>query len=170
MSQTYTRSRAFHIAFLVTLVLLVIQYVLGMISNLEVQIPSNLLHGNAWGWIWGHSLVISLHVFNGTLLLIVALVAVILSIVAHNRVGIIAAIIGLGMIIFAWLSGAEFLAIAQQNVFSLWMSLGFMGAFVAYILGYYLSSTLHRKHSDTAETDSNGLTVSRQESSVDIPS
>ena len=47
MSQTYTRYRAFHIAFLVTLVLLVTQYVLGMISNLEVQFPSNLPNGNA---------------------------------------------------------------------------------------------------------------------------
>ena len=84
--------------------------------------------------------------------------------------GIIAAIIGLGMIVFAWLSGAEFLALAQQNALSLQMSLGFMGAFVAYILGYYLSRTLHRKHSDTSETDSNGLTVSRQESSAGIPS
>ncbi len=42
MSQTNARLRAFRIAFLITFVLLVIQHVLGMISNLEVQFPSTL--------------------------------------------------------------------------------------------------------------------------------
>jgi hypothetical protein len=144
MSQTYARFGAFRIAFLITLVLLVIEYVLGMISNLEVQFPSNLPDGNAWGWVWSHSLIIQLHIYTGTLLLVVALVALILSIVARHIVGIIAAAAGLALIIFAWLTGAEFLA-NQQNDLSLWMALGFMGAFVAYILGYYLSRSLYRK-------------------------
>jgi hypothetical protein len=144
MNQTYARFGAFRIAFLITLVLLVIEYVLGMISNLKVQFPGNLPDGNAWGWIWSHSLIIQLLIYNGTLLLVVALVALILSIVARNIVESIAAAAGLAMIIFAWLSGAEFLA-SQQNDLSLRMALGFMGAFVAYILGYYLSRSLYRK-------------------------
>jgi hypothetical protein len=144
MSQTYARFRAFRIAFLITLVLLVIQYVLGMIANLEVQFPGNLPDGNAWSWVWSHSLIIQLHIYIGTLLLVVALVALILSIVARNLVGIIAAVAGLAMIIFAWLSGVAFLA-SQQNTLSLWMALGFIGAFVAYILGYYFSRSLYLK-------------------------
>jgi hypothetical protein len=166
MNRTYTRFKAFHIAFIVTFVLLVVQYVLGMISNLEVQFPGNLPNGNAWGWVWSHSLIIAMHISIGTLLLVVALVAVILSIVARNIVGIVAAIIGLGMIVFAWLSGAEFLALGQQNAFSLRMALGFMGAFVAYILGYYLSRSLRLKHTHTIETNANSLTASCQESSA----
>ena len=51
---------------------------------------------------------------------------------------------GLALIILAWLSGAAFLA-SQQNTLSLWMALGFMGALVAYILGYSLSRSLDRK-------------------------
>src|ERR1700730_18632688 len=78
MSQTDTRFGAFRIAFLITLVLLVIQYVLGMISNLEVQLPGNLPGGNAWNWVWSHSLIIQLHIYIGTLLLVVALVSLIL--------------------------------------------------------------------------------------------
>jgi hypothetical protein len=144
MNQTYARFRAFRIAFLITLVLLVIQYVLGMIANLEVQFPGNLPGGDAWSWVWSNSLIIQLHIYIGTLLLVVALVALILSIVARNLVGIIAAVVGLAMIIFAWLSGVAFLA-SQQNTLSLWMALGFIGAFVAYILGYYLSRSLYRK-------------------------
>jgi hypothetical protein len=74
----------------------------------------------------------------------VALVALILSIVAHHTVGSIAAAAGLALIIFAWLSGVSFLS-SQQNTLSLWMALGFMGAFVAYILGYYLSRSPYKK-------------------------
>jgi len=140
MRQTYARFGAFRLAFLVTLGLLVVQYVLGMISNLEVQFPG----GNAWGWVWSHSLIIQLHIYIGTLLLVVALVALVLSSVARNIVGSIAAAAGLALIILAWLSGAAFLA-SQQNTLSLWMALGFMGALVAYILGYSLSRSLDRK-------------------------
>jgi hypothetical protein len=144
MSQTYARFGAIRLAFLITLVLLVIEYVFGMISNLEVQFPGNLPDGNAWGWVWSHSLIIQLHISTGTLLLVVALVALILSIVARNIVGSIAAAAGLALIIFTWLSGAEFLA-SQQNDLSLRMAPGFMGAFVAYIPGYYLSRSLYRE-------------------------
>jgi hypothetical protein len=159
MSQKYARFGAFRIAFLITLVLLVIQYVLGMLSNLEVQFPSNLPNGNAWGWIWSHSLIIQLHIYNGSLLLVVALVALILSMVARHIVGIIAAATGFVMIIFAWLSGAEFLAKSQQNDLSLRMALGFMGAFLAYILGYYLSRSLYRKHPHDAKTTMDSLII-----------
>ena len=144
MRQTYARFGAFRLAFLVTLGLLVVQYVLGMISNLEVQFPGNLPGGNAWGWVWSHSLIIQLHIYIGTLLLVAALVALVLSSVARNIVGSIAAAAGLALIILAWLSGAAFLA-SQQNTLSLWMALGFMGALVAYILGYSLSRSLDRK-------------------------
>ena len=144
MRQTSARFGAFRLAFLVTLGLLVVQYVLGMISNLEVQFPGNLPGGNAWGWVWSHSLIIQLHIYIGTLLLVVALVALVLSSVARNIVGSIAAAAGLALIILAWLSGAAFLA-SQQNTLSLWMALGFMGALVAYILGYSLSRSLDRK-------------------------
>ena len=144
MSQTYARFGAFRLAFLITLVLLVIEYVFGMISNLEVQFPGNLPGGNAWGWVWSGSLIIQLHIYIGTLLLVVALVALILSMVARNAVGIIAAAAGLALIIFAWLSGAAFLA-SQLNTLSLSMALGFMGALIAYLLGYYLSSSRYQK-------------------------
>ena len=114
MNQTHARFSTFRTAFLITLVLLIIQYVFGMIANLEVQLPS----GNAWGWIGSNSLIIQLHLYLGTLLLIVALVALILSIVARHAAGIIGAVIGLVLLILAWLSGAQFLA-TQQNTSSL---------------------------------------------------
>lgn len=140
LNQTDARVRAFRITFLVTLVLLVLQYILGMIANLEVPLPS----GNVLGWVFGHSIIIQLHIYLGTLLIVVALVALILSLVARHPVGIVAAVAGLALLVFAWLSGVQFLA-SQQNDLSLRMALGFMGTFIAYLLGYFCSSVHSQK-------------------------
>ena len=137
MSQTRTGKRAFRIAVLITLVLLVLQYILGMIANLEVQLPG----GNATSWAFRNSIIIQLHIYLGTLLIVVALVALILSLVARHPAGIVAAVAGLALLVFAGLSGVQFLA-TQQNDLSLRMALGFMGAFIAYLLGYFFSSAL----------------------------
>jgi ABC-type sugar transport system permease subunit len=134
LNQTDARVRAFRLTFLVTLVLLVLQYVLGVMANLYVQLPRS---GDVWGWVFQNSVLIQLHIYTGTLLIVVALVALILSIRARHPFGIIAAVAGLALLIFAWLSGDQFLA-TQDNGLSLRMALGFIGAFVAYLLGYYL--------------------------------
>ena len=135
MNHMNARVRAVRATFLVTLVLLVIQYVLGMIASLEVQLPA----GDAWSWALQNSPIILLHIILGTLLLVGALVAVILSSVARHTAGIITASAGVVLLIVAWRSGADFLA-TQHNTASLWMALGFMGAFIAYLLGYALTS------------------------------
>ena len=72
--------------------------------------------------------------------------ALILSMAARHTVGIIAAVSGLALLIFAWLSGAQFLA-TQQNDLSLRMALGFIGALIAYLYGYYLSRARAQKQS-----------------------
>lgn len=137
MSQTHARGRAFRITAFIILALLVIQYTLGMIANLDVQLPS----GNVSSWVFQHSIVIQLHIYLGTSLIVAALVALILSLVARRPIGIAAAVAGLALIIFAWLSGIQFLA-SQQDDLSLRMALGFMGAFIAYLIGYYFSGAL----------------------------
>ena len=131
---------AFRITFLVTLALLIIQYVLGMIANLEVQFPSDLPGGNAWAWAFQNSLVIQLHIYVGTLLVIVAVAAVILSLAARHVAGTVAAVAGLALIVLAWLNGAQFLA-NQQDSASLTMALAFIGACAAYFLGYAFSGS-----------------------------
>jgi hypothetical protein len=140
MSQTHARGRAFRSTVLITLVLLVLQYILGMMANLEVQLPS----GNAVSWVFRNSILIQLHIYIGTLLIVVALVALVLSLVARHPVGIVAAVAGLALLVFAWLSGVQFLA-TQQNDLELRMALGFMGAFIAYLLGYFFSRVPSQK-------------------------
>ncbi len=142
MNQTDARVRAFRITFLVTVVLLVLQYILGIIANLEVSLPA----GNAWRWVFENSPLIQLHIYNGTLLIVAALVAMIMTMVARHTAGMITSIAGLALIIFSWLSGAEFLG-SGDNGFSLRMGLGFIGALIAYALGYYLARPRSEKHS-----------------------
>jgi hypothetical protein len=60
-SQTDDHLRPVRITFLVTLVLLVIKYVLGMIANLELQFPA----GNLWRWVIQNSLLIQLQSIMG---------------------------------------------------------------------------------------------------------
>ncbi len=134
MSQTHARGRAFRLTVLIPLVLLVLLYILGMIANLEVQLPS----GNVLSWVFRNSIIIQLHIYLWTLLIVVALVALILSLVARHPIGIVAAVAGLALHVLAWLSGVQFLA-TQQNDLSLRMALGFMGAFIAFLLGYFFS-------------------------------
>ncbi|HEU5376336.1 MAG TPA: hypothetical protein VFV38_12900 [Ktedonobacteraceae bacterium] len=89
-------------------------------------------------WVFRNSMIIQLHIYLGTLLIVMALVALILSLVARHPVGIVAAVAGLALLVFAWLSGVQFLA-TQQNDLSLRMALGFMGASSSYLLGYFFS-------------------------------
>jgi len=49
VNQTDARVRPFRLTVLVTLVLLVLQYVLGVLANLEVQLPSGMTGAGSSG-------------------------------------------------------------------------------------------------------------------------
>jgi uncharacterized membrane protein len=70
------------------------------------------------------------------LLLVVSLAALLLGIIARSIPGVIAAVVGFAMTLLAYLSGVSFLSYGQQSASSLSMSLGFLGAMLAYLLGY----------------------------------
>lgn len=156
MNQTKTRFNVLHSTFLVTLILLVIQYVFGMFSNLFIQFPNSLPEGNAWGWSFTHTFAIPAHFVIGTLLIVVALVALVMSIRTRHVPEILAAVFGLAMIVYAWLSGASFLSNGQQNTASLQMALGFIGAVIAYGVGLYIARPARRSGKNIAQEDSAG--------------
>ncbi len=141
---TKTRRNVLRGTFLVTLIILVLQYVLGMLVNLYIQFPASLPEGNAWGWSFTHTFVTSSHIVIGTILIVVALVALVLSIRTRQAPEILAAVCGLIMIIYAWLSGASFLSNGQQSGASFQMALGFIGAIIAYGTGLYIAHSTHR--------------------------
>lgn len=136
MGHLGTRVRLFHLTLGVACLLLVLLYLSGMLVNLYVQFPSTLPGGNAWGWAFTKNVLTQIHIYLGSLLLVVALAALVLSIIVRRTPGIVAAIVGFAMILLAYLAGIWFLSFGQQSMSSLWMSLGFLGALLAYLLGY----------------------------------
>jgi hypothetical protein len=58
--------------------------------------------------------------------------------VVRHPVGIVAAVAGLALLVFAWRRRVQFFA-TQQNDLELRLALSFMGAFRAYLLGYFFS-------------------------------
>ena len=68
---------------------------------------------------------------------------------------ILATVFGLAMIVYAWLSGATFLANVQQNTASFHMALGFIGAVIAYGVGLYIARpTTHYNSKNTLQEES----------------
>lgn len=164
MNQTKKRFNMLRGTFLVTLILLVIQYVLGMLTNLFVQFPGSLPGGNAWSWSFTHTFVIPSHIVIGTLLIVMALVALVMSFRTRHVPEILAAVFGLAMIVYAWLSGASFLSNGQQNTASIQMALGFIGAVIAYGVGLYVARPTYRSSKNTMQEDS----IREQEASLTV--
>jgi hypothetical protein len=131
------RLRAFKIASLVAIAALVLEFVLGMYTALFVKFPESLAGGNAWAWSMSQSAVTLAHIVVGTALLIVSLAAVGLGIAARSRAAILASAAGLLMTGLAYMSGAVFLSNIESDAYSFAMALGFMGAIVAYGIGYH---------------------------------
>lgn len=131
------------------LLLLAVQFLVGMLVNLFVTVPTvhpgtqapEYFSGVAQGVVWalGNSVFdLRLHVIIGLLLFLDALALVVLAIAARRRAGLIASIVGLLGIMAAGFNGASFMNYGH-DFSSLFMSVGFLLAIVAYALGFYVT-------------------------------
>jgi hypothetical protein len=133
-----------------TLILLVVQFLLGMVVNLFIQLPSvhpgaqapeyfsGVVQGVAWALV--HSqLGLLLHVVVGLLLGIASFVLLGLAIASRRRAWIITSILGWIGIVGAGFNGASFLNYGH-DFSSLLMSIGFILALVSYAIGFYITS------------------------------
>ena len=112
------------------IVFLVIQYALGMVTNLFVQFPDTSQAGPLWEAARSQ-FPSAAHIVVGTLLLIGAVVFTIRAAGKDNRPWLASALGGLVGIIVAYISGVIFTTL-QSDVYSLVMALGFIAAVVAY--------------------------------------
>jgi hypothetical protein len=130
----------------ITLLLLAAQFLIGMVVNLYVQLPSvhpgsnepNYFVGVVQGVVWalGHgtwSLVI--HVVLGLLLVLASLFLIGLSIAARQRGWIILSVLGWIGVMGAGFNGASFLNYGH-DFSSLLMSIGFLLATISYTIGF----------------------------------
>jgi hypothetical protein len=133
----------------ITLLLLAIQFLIGMIANLFIQVPnvhpgtgsSNYFVGVVQGVVWAllHSeLGLLLHVIVGLLLGIAAFTLLGLAIASRQRAWIVTSILGWIGVIGAGFNGASFLNYGH-NFSSLLMSIGFLLAVVSYAIGFYIT-------------------------------
>ena len=115
--------------------LLVLQYVLGMVTNMFVQFPEtdqvNLLWDAARGQL--PSLA---HIILGVLLLVGAIIFVIRATAKHQRGWIVSSAVGLVAILVAAIGGATYVS-SQSDAWSMVMALGFIAALLAYGWGLY---------------------------------
>jgi hypothetical protein len=127
-----------------TLVLLVVQFVVGMSVNLYVTIPTHhpgagsgpYLSGALASLLWSFSSGLPLlivHVLIGLLLLLSAIELVVHAVRAGHRVAVWLASLGLTAIIFAGFNGASFLKYSLA-ISSMLMSVGFAVAVVCYVV------------------------------------
>lgn len=139
MMYTTRRYRVFRFTLLTTIIALILQYVLGMFVNLYTQFPDTLPGGNAFAWSFTNSMIIQFHIYLGTLLLILPLIALGLSIGLKQRGSILVSVLGFFLILFTYTSGMLFLSNVQEDAPSLWMAIGMMGALAVYGYEYYLT-------------------------------
>jgi ABC-type sugar transport system permease subunit len=139
MNPTSKLFQAFRFTALLTLIALLLEFILGMYTNLFVEFPDSIVNGNAWVWSMSQSPIIIAHVLLGSLLLAASLLALGLGIALKSKTAIGSSAAGLVMMGLAYLSGGAFLTNIQVDGYSFSMALGFMGTLAAYSAAYYLT-------------------------------
>jgi hypothetical protein len=167
------RMRQFKAGLLVLLVVLVVQFMLGMAVNLFVKIPTNHPGSNppeyftgvaqsvAWAITQGHVLL-SLHAGLG-LLLVFASVGVLVRAIQFRRRGlIISTIFGFIGVAGAGFNGGSYLNY-HEDFSSMLMSTGFAIAVAAYAVALYLAS---REPSPLDDSSTKGRPVNAESPSA----
>ncbi len=116
---------------------LVLQYLLGMYTNMFVEFPEGGNVGQNWEFAKSNP-VLFLHILLGTLLIVGSLTLLVRSYLSKNKNWKIATGFGFGGIIIAWVAGEEFIG-AQNDQYSLVMSVAFLVALLSYCWGIYKS-------------------------------
>jgi hypothetical protein len=107
-----------------------------MVANLYLSFPGGR---DDWGWALSQP-VVAAHIYLGTLLILLAVAALVIGIVARRSTPVISSALGLALLLFTWLSGDSFLADGQKSAQSVSMAFGFMAAFLVYAVAFYLTS------------------------------
>ena len=132
----------------VILVLLAAEFLVGMLVNLFVQIPSvhpganapeyfsGVVQGVAWALLHAQ-LWLQIHAIVGLLLFLASLILIGFAIAARRRAWIIVSVVGLLVIMAAGFNGASFMNYGH-DLSSLLMSIGFLLGAVPYTIGLSL--------------------------------
>jgi hypothetical protein len=151
MKTTVARSasdKALRFLAFVGLLLLLVEFLFGMLVNLFVALPSpqpwttsstsgNMQQGLAWSLEQTSMPMLLLHVVLGLLLVLIALALLVLSLIARQGTWVAVSLLAAAGMVIATLSGASFVE-SGVAASSLAMTLGFLLALIAYALGLYI--------------------------------
>jgi ACR3 family arsenite efflux pump ArsB len=136
-------------ASLTILIVLIVQFALGISVNLYVTLPTAGHPGHA-SW-FGNGPLLALHAALGMFLVIAAIFVLVRAIIARNRTLIVTSAAGLVAILLAAFFGSSFTD-KLTNGYSLGMAVAFAVALACYAVGLYAASTRHDGHDRAGET------------------
>ena len=134
----------------ITLLLLAIQFLIGMLVNLYVVVPSDhpgagapeyftgVAQAVAWALV-NAPLALLLHASVGLLLFLASLLLIGLAIASRSRAWIVTSLLGLLGIMGAGFNGASFMNYGGLALSSLLMAIGFLLAAISYAIGFYVT-------------------------------
>jgi hypothetical protein len=132
--KTAARQAGLRQASLGILILLIVQFALGIGVNLYTTLPATgQPHHASW---FGNGILLALHAAIGMLLILSALAVLIRAIMARNRTLITTSAAGLAAIVLAAFYGSGF-ADKLTDGYSLGMALAFAAALACYTIGLY---------------------------------
>jgi len=124
---------------------LVVQYILGMTTNLFVKFPDSGNPGQYWEFAW-RQVPTALHILVGFSLLIGAVALFVRATIYKDKNWRVSSGIALGAILLAIVAGSQFIP-SQNDLYSLAMSLFFLAALLSLGWGLYCEARDHRAHS-----------------------
>ena len=136
--KTESRQAGLRQANLALLILLAVQFALGIGVNLYVTLPSAGHPGHA-SW-FGNGALLALHATLGMLLILGAIFVLVRAIMARNATLIITSAAGLVAILLAAFFGSGFTDKLTDG-YSLGMAIAFAVALACYAIGLYATST-----------------------------
>ena len=125
-------------ASLAILIVLIVQFALGISVNLYVTLPAAGRPGHS-SW-FGNGVLLALHAALGMILVLAAVFVLVRAIMARNAALIVTSAAGLVAIGLAFFFGASFTE-KLTNGYSLGMAIAFAVALACYAIGLYVAST-----------------------------
>ena len=142
--KTASRQAGQRQASLAILILLIVQFALGIGVNLYVTLPAAGRPGHA-SW-FGNGALLALHAALGMFLILAAIFVLIRAVMARNVTFIVTSAAGLVAILLAAFFGSGFTDKLTDG-YSFGMAITFAAALACYTIGLYTASTRHDRPS-----------------------
>jgi len=113
------------------------------LAGFNVTIPGGRSAASNWRFVLTHPTIL-LHVIVATGILVMAVIAVIMSLRSREQLWVAVSAAGLGFVVLAFAAGEEYVMSLHKEALD-YMSLGWAGAVIMYGTGWYLGRKRERR-------------------------